>query len=520
MSYVDPFGGSPVNPVDIGFRAFTISANTSLEWPSLASSTNTSARIMEVTAAVGSLTLRMPAANQAGVGQDTLVRNVGAITFTVADAGGNVISTIDAGQARYIYLQDNSTTNGTWTSLAFGTGSSTVDASALAGYGLKALTGTLAQNSPATSISGNYTILASDRAATYIATSVLTLTLPAASGATDGFFFLFRNASGGIVTVARTGGDLVDGGTSLTLADGESMLFTSTGATWFTVGRGRATTFSYTRLAKSVAGGIDVTLSAAEAAYQLIQFTGLLTANINVIFPNVVGVWFINTQTTGGSYTINCKTAAGTGYVTPRGQQVIIYGDGTNIGAAQTVFSTAGSFADGSAGAPSITFVSDPDTGLYHTAINNELGVAIAGINVGTWKTSGLENTVDPTTALGTATKQYVDATDATLTINSQSGPYTLVLTDAGKQILHPSADTTARTWTIPANASVAFPLGTCVTFTNQNAAGTLTISITTDTMRLAGTGTTGSRTLTANGIATAVKLTATEWIISGTNLT
>jgi hypothetical protein len=102
---------------------------------------------------------------------------------------------------------------------------------------------------------------------------------------------------------------------------------------------------------------------------------------------------------------------------------------------------------------------------------------------------------------------------------NSQSAAYTLVLADAGKHILHPSADTTARTFTIPANASVAFPIGTAVTFVNQNGAGVVTIAITSDTMRLAGAGTTGSRTLAANGVATAIKLTATEWIVSGVGL-
>jgi hypothetical protein len=103
---------------------------------------------------------------------------------------------------------------------------------------------------------------------------------------------------------------------------------------------------------------------------------------------------------------------------------------------------------------------------------------------------------------------------------NSQSAAYTLVISDAGKHILHPSADTTARTFTIPANGSVPFPVGTAVTFINQDGAGVITIAITTDTMRLAGAGTTGSRTLAANGIATAVKVTSTEWIISGTGLT
>lgn len=103
---------------------------------------------------------------------------------------------------------------------------------------------------------------------------------------------------------------------------------------------------------------------------------------------------------------------------------------------------------------------------------------------------------------------------------NSQSAAYPLVLSDAGKHILHPSADTSARTFTIPANGSVAYPIGTAITFVNQASAGVLTIAITTDTMRLAGAGTTGSRTLAANGIATALKITSTEWIISGTGLT
>ncbi len=103
---------------------------------------------------------------------------------------------------------------------------------------------------------------------------------------------------------------------------------------------------------------------------------------------------------------------------------------------------------------------------------------------------------------------------------NSKSAAYTTVLADAQKHILHPSADTTARIFTIDSNANVAYPIGTGITFVNQNAGGVITIAITSDTMRLAGPGTTGSRTLAANGIATALKLTSTEWIISGTGLT
>lgn len=93
-------------------------------------------------------------------------------------------------------------------------------------------------------------------------------------------------------------------------------------------------------------------------------------------------------------------------------------------------------------------------------------------------------------------------------------------LTDIGSILLHPSADTTARTVTIPANASVAFPVFSCITIVNQDSAGALTIAITSDTLRWAPDGTTGSRTLADNGIATLIKLTSTEWIISGVGLT
>lgn len=99
---------------------------------------------------------------------------------------------------------------------------------------------------------------------------------------------------------------------------------------------------------------------------------------------------------------------------------------------------------------------------------------------------------------------------------NSQSAAYTTVLSDCGKHLLHPAADTTARTWTIAANSSVAAPVGCAITFVTQNASGVITLAITTDTMYLAGAGTTGSRTIAANCVVTALKIVATIWIVSG----
>lgn len=100
---------------------------------------------------------------------------------------------------------------------------------------------------------------------------------------------------------------------------------------------------------------------------------------------------------------------------------------------------------------------------------------------------------------------------------NSQSGStYAVAIGDAGKHLYFTSATVTA---TIPANSATAFPIGTTIAFVASSAT-TLTIAITTDTMYLAGTGTTGSRTLAAYGMATAVKVAATTWFISGIGLT
>jgi WD40 repeat protein len=95
---------------------------------------------------------------------------------------------------------------------------------------------------------------------------------------------------------------------------------------------------------------------------------------------------------------------------------------------------------------------------------------------------------------------------------NIQSANYTLLIGDAGKQIFHPASDTAARTYTIPANSVVAFPIGTVVLFTVENGAPPVTVAITTDTL-IGGNGTTGSIGVPANNTLMAIKVTATKWM-------
>lgn len=99
----------------------------------------------------------------------------------------------------------------------------------------------------------------------------------------------------------------------------------------------------------------------------------------------------------------------------------------------------------------------------------------------------------------------------------STQNAYTCVLSDAGRCI-QATADGT--TITIPANASVAYPVGTVLTVI-ANTSASISIAINSDGLYLAGTafGTTGTRTLAAGGIATAYKYASTSWLISGTGL-
>ena len=95
------------------------------------------------------------------------------------------------------------------------------------------------------------------------------------------------------------------------------------------------------------------------------------------------------------------------------------------------------------------------------------------------------------------------------------TGSATVAAADGGKHI-YASA---TRTITIDSNANLALPIGFTVSFIAASGA-TMTIAITTDTMYLAGPGTTGSRTLAPFGMATAVKYDTTKWMISGNGLT
>ncbi|HEI6818050.1 TPA: hypothetical protein SJ432_002933 [Yersinia enterocolitica] len=88
--------------------------------------------------------------------------------------------------------------------------------------------------------------------------------------------------------------------------------------------------FAYGTTAITGLAAANVTLTALQAANERITLAGVLTANINLIFPAWRKSWTIINNCTG-SFSVNCKTPSGTGIAVAAGATSRIIGDGTNI---------------------------------------------------------------------------------------------------------------------------------------------------------------------------------------------
>jgi len=384
MSYNSPFSGQVIQPTDVSYRSITLSANTQLQWPINGNATDDfSARIMEVTATSAGLQLRMPPANQTSVGNDALIRNVGANSFQVRDYDGvNIIATVAAGQAIYIYITTNPDEEGTWGLINFGVGSSSVDAAALQGYGILAIGATLNQSHPVNTFSSSATATATYRAQTWVWTGGAgTLTLTAASTLGDNWFLMVRNSGTGALTIAGSGGDLINGSASIVLQPTDSAFVVCSGTTFYTVGLGKTTQFNFTQLTKNVITG-TYTLTAVEAGNVVQTYTGTLTGNVTIVVPPTVQVYYVSNQTVASGFTLTITTnvGGGTDYILPDGEQSILICDTVNILNANSVVTAAGSLGigDGTVSNPSLYFSSESGTGVYRPS-SNQFGVSVNG---------------------------------------------------------------------------------------------------------------------------------------------
>lgn len=399
MSYNSPFTGNVIQPTDVSYRAITLSANTQLQWPINGNATDDyAARIMNVTATTTGLSLYMPPADQASVGQDALIRNVGSNSFTVKDyAGVNTIIVVAANESKYIYITANPTNAGTWSNIAFGTGTSSADAATLAGYGLVASGLTLNQSSPVSSFSTSYTSVTADRAKLFLWTGGAgTLTLPDAATVGNNWFVQVRNGGTGTLTVACAGSDTFNGSASVTMQQADSCLIACSGTAFYSVGLGKNTQFNFSQLVKTVSSG-TYTLTSSEASNTIQKYisSGNLAGNVTIIVPPTIQIYYIqNATTTSAGYALTISTGSGSSATIASNQQSTLLCDGQNLVNANTIVAgqSAVNLLDGSVGAPALYFGSEPTTGVYRAGAG-QFDIAILGVLRAAVTASGLSIT-------------------------------------------------------------------------------------------------------------------------------
>jgi hypothetical protein len=396
-TYVNPFTGQTVSPSSVSYESLSLTANTELQWPINGNDNTPASSIIDVTAtSSGTGTgwlLKLPPATQVSTGQSIIIRNVGAQIFTVTDNGGNTIVSVSSGVADFIFLTDNTTVNGIWASVVFGAGTSSANAGALAGYGLVATGLTLNQAYNVTNYYSSATLGASNRAQFNVWSSgVGAFTLPSASAIGNNWFTIIRNGGTGVLTLTPTGTDTIDGNVNMQLQLTESVVIVSNGSTGFnTYAYGRSNAFAFTQLAQVVTGG-TLTLSSAQGANIIQEYTGALVSNQIVVLPSTVQLYSLQNNTTG-AYTLTFQTSGiGSTVSVGQGQTAFVVCDGTNV--YSTTSNTSSSFtsatlAPGAVSAPSLNFQGNLTTGLYLPA-SNQIGFAVNATNGMTLTTTGL----------------------------------------------------------------------------------------------------------------------------------
>lgn len=523
--FTQVFGGTTIAPANATFLALAMSTDVELAWPiEQAINGNVVADTIEVNATAPGLNIDLPDARQVSTGYTTCFNNVGANTVSVRSATGATLLSLISGTAWVLYLADNSTEGGTWRVFQLGASVSVAVAAALAGAGLRAITTTLNQDIPVTSFSLTpTTLIDTDRAKLMNWTGGLgVLNLPNAGTVGNGWFVQVRNTGSGDLTVTPPAGT-IDGAATKTFAAGTSAFVVTDGTDYFTLGFGSGTSgaggFDFIEI--NVAGSGDFTLSGANLNRIAYRFIGVLTGNRTIIVPNAIQQYWI-ANTTTGAFSLFVRTAGQTppGIEVLQNNQSIMYCDGTNvIDAESSTVSFPIPVAQGGTGAvTAATARTNLGAGAAGDAVFVAATQADARTAIAAVATSRAINTGIGLTGGGDLTADRTISALQNITQNSQSGNYTLVLGDAGVEIFHPSGAGAGDIYTIPSNASVAFPVGTYLIFTNM-AVDTLSITINTDTLILAGNGATGSRSLLQYGTAIARKVTATEWLIWGNGL-
>lgn len=261
-----------------------------------------------------------------------------------------------------------------------------------------------------------------------------------------------------------------------------------------------------TALEEAIVGSADVTFASNNQTLTLTDTNATQTArNLrlrctgttggstrDLIVPSIEKPYIIQNDCADS---ILVKTAAGSGITVPAGKTTWVYCNATDVVNVVTYLTslTVGDVA--TTGNISVTG-NAAITGNATVGGNLTVTGGVTGANVN----DGMVVVANGTVAANTVGYRGLPASATTTT---------LALADAGKS-LSVSANVA-----IPANSSVAFPDRTVIVVFN-NSASSISITITSDTLRLAGTASTGTRSVARYGLATLFKVSSTVWVASG----
>jgi len=229
------------------------------------------------------------------------------------------------------------------------------------------------------------------------------------------------------------------------------------------------------------ATGGSATLTDAQYRPLFINISGAISASATYTIPSgVAGQWIVFNSTTdasGGPWSITFASGGGgTSFVVPRSTRMHIVSDGTNIRKLAYLY----------------------EDGSGNLAVTNNL-------------TAGGSVTATTSVTAGTSVLDSIGNLRV-VPANSQTSGYTLVATDSGKYISITTGGVTVPSGIFSAGQTISIYNDSGSSQTITQGAGT--------TLRLAGSASTGTRTLAGYGLATILCYGSNTFVVTGAGLT
>jgi len=390
--YTSPFTGTVVTPTDVSYSSLSFGVDTPLFWPSIVNQgtgETPATRIIDCTATAAGLAIQLPQANQGTVGADILFRNLGSNSFIVEDYTGANSVLIDVGISKYFYLSDNTTSAGTWGNVTFGAGTSSADAATLAGAGLTTVNGQLATTQNIVTVSVAPTISNASRAATFNwEGGAGNIALPAVSTLSNGWFIAFRNNGTGTLSFTPQSPQTINGSSSISTNPGDSgfIFYDVSGAKYITVGWITPSNVIFTSATYDVDSIVGNTLSLVSNApiiQTYVAQSGTRTATLAVTLPAITQLYVINNSTGQSGYNITLQNqgSSQTPLIVSTGSIYTILSNGLNLFILNSSSSATFKAVNGTASAPSFSFLNDTSTGAFLVG-TGVLGLSANGVKL------------------------------------------------------------------------------------------------------------------------------------------